>query len=362
MSKPIAIHQFLPILFYGDAISNYAIDLMKLLCGWGYDSQIYVSRAETRVAQYCKPYLSYQHHPNDVLIYHYGAVSEITRFLLNWPDRVVLIYHNITPHHFFEFGHVPTYKNLKQARADLPLLSVIPCAVGDSDYNCSELRNLGFKNVQVLPYLLNVSNLNKFLDTEAERRILRWLNDGYVNILFTGRIVPNKRQDELIHLLAYYQQLITPRARLLLVGLASPRHQQVLQLLAKKLGVDKDVHFVGHCELKDGFTAYYKGASVFVSMSEHEGFGVSLLESMYFDVPVIAYAAAAIPETMGDAGILITEKRYDVIGELVNLVTTDASLREKIIRKQRERLQDFDRARLEMLFRNWTLGLEKRFG
>ncbi len=362
-NKPIAIHQFSPSLGYGDAISNHAINLMKLFRAWGYTSEIYVGHSDRRVSRYCKPYRAYDHRDNNVLIYHYGSASELTRFLVNWPERLVLLYHNITPHHFFEFENTQVYQHLQQARADIKSLSLMSSyAVGVSDYNSQELRALGFEKVRTVPYLLDLSNLDGLSDRTKERQILDALNDDYVNILFIGRIVPNKRDDDLVRLLAYYQHLITPRARLLLVGSASPKYKVLLEILAQELGVANDVHFAGHLELKDGFTAYYKAASVYVSMSEHEGFGVPLLESMHFDVPVIAYAAAAVPETMGDAGILVMEKRYELISELINLVVTDPSLHQKIIYKQRERLKHFERPRLERCIRDWLDDLQETFG
>lgn len=359
--KPIALHQFTPSLGYGDAISNYVIDLMKLFRAWGYDSNIYVEGSMPRVSKYCHPYQTYKPHPGDILIYHYGSASEITNFLLHWLDRVVIVYHNITPHHFYEFEDPHIYKILQQARADLKHLSAAPYAIGDSDYNCQELRAVGFKQVQVIPYFLNLSILDKFSGSETEQEILQKFNDGYVNLLFIGRLVPNKRQDDLIRLLAYYQQFIDRKVRLLLIGWESYGYKAMLQLLAQELGVNEDVYFIGHLELKDGFAAYYKAASVFVSMSEHEGFGVPLIESMYFDLPVVAYASSAVPEIMGEAGILVTEKRYDVIAEVINLIVTDAAFRQQIIAKQRERLAYFDRAKTECLIRNWVLQVQEQF-
>lgn len=360
-NRPPAIHQFSPGLSYGDAISNYAINLKLLLHAWGYQSEIYVINSDPRVAKYCKSYHAYEYRSGDILIYHYGAASEITAFLLNWLDRLVIVYHGITPPHFF--AEDVTMAGLQnQAKEDLQKLSTAPCAIGDSDYNCRDLRALGFKDVQTLPVLLNLSNLNKFSDTEAHQRILHRLNDGYVNILFVGRLAPNKRQDDLIRFLAYYKALINPQARLLLIGSAPlPWYKAMLEIQAEQLGIADDVHFLGHVTLKDGFSAYYRGSTVFLSMSEHEGFGIPLLESMYFDLPVIAYAVTAVPETMGEAGILINEKRYDVIGELVHLVATDQSLREKILRKQQEQLNCFDRVRLERQFQAWILELQETF-
>jgi glycosyltransferase involved in cell wall biosynthesis len=212
----------------------------------------------------------------------------------------------------------------------------------------------------VIPKLLNLSALDKFSSSETEQEILSELNDGYVNLHFIGRIVPNKRQDDLIRLLAYYKQFIDQKIRLLLIGWESYGYKAMLQVLAQELGVSEDVHFIGHLELKDGFAAYYKAASVFVSMSEHEGFGVPLIESMYFDLPVLAYASSAVPEIMGEAGILVTEKRYDVMAEIIYLLKTDPSFRQRIVEKQRERLAYFDRAKTECLIHNWVLEVQEQ--
>lgn len=356
-----AIHQFSPDLSYGDAISNYAIELMKLLRSWGYHSEIYVVKSDSQVAKYCKSYHAYHHHPQDILIYHYGIASEMTSFLINWPERLVLIYHGITPPHFFQEDY-RVFDLLNKTREDLCRLNVVPCAIGDSSHNCQELAEFGFKDVQTLPVLLNLNNLDTYFDAAVEQQIFHQWGDDYVNLLFIGRLAPNKRQDDLIRFLSYYQKLISPRIRLLLIGSASISwYKTFLEVQAHKLGVAEDVHFIGHLKLKDGFASYYKVATVFLSMSEHEGFGIPLLESMYFDLPVIAYAAAAVPETMGDAGILLKEKRYDVIGELVTLLATDPSLREKIINQQRKRLRSFERPHQERLFRDWVSDLEKRF-
>ena len=127
----------------------------------------------------------------------------------------------------------------------------------------------------------------------------------------------------------------------MLVGSARgmERYQEFLQALVTQLGLS-DVVFTGHVSTAQ-LVAYYRCASVYLSMSEHEGFGVPLLESMHFGVPIVAYKAAAVPETLGSSGILVTAKEHAAVAELIGLLVEDAGLRAQIVARQREQLQDF---------------------
>jgi glycosyltransferase involved in cell wall biosynthesis len=161
------------------------------------------------------------------------------------------------------------------------------------------------------------------------------------NLLFVGRVSPNKRFEDLILTFAYLKRFVRPDARLLLVG--STRRMELyheyLQSLATRLGLS-EVVFTGHVSASE-LVAYYRCADVYLSMSEHEGFGVPLLESMHFGLPIVAYKAAAVPETLGGCGILVTAKDYSVVAELVGLLIEDGNLRARIVARQRERLGDF---------------------
>jgi glycosyltransferase involved in cell wall biosynthesis len=169
----------------------------------------------------------------------------------------------------------------------------------------------------------------------------RWASTEGHKVLFVGRLVPNKKFEDIILTFYYLKKSIDPQAHLLLVGSTDQmeRYLAYLQALVDRLELS-DVIFAGRVSRKE-LIAYYDVADVYLSMSEHEGFGAPLLESMYFDLPVLAYDAAAVPETMGNAGILVTHKDHAAIAELISLIAHDDALRARILERQRERWQAF---------------------
>jgi glycosyltransferase involved in cell wall biosynthesis len=164
---------------------------------------------------------------------------------------------------------------------------------------------------------------------------------GTLNVLFVGRVAPHKRQDDLIRIFCHLKRGVRPDSRLLLVGSTRGMEAYVESLvdLVRRLELS-DVLFAGHVTAAE-WAAYYRGASVYLSLSEHEGFGVPLLEAMHFGVPVIAYKAAAVPETMGGAGLLLTARNYAAIAELIALLDEDHDLRERVVARQQERVRAF---------------------
>jgi glycosyltransferase involved in cell wall biosynthesis len=182
--------------------------------------------------------------------------------------------------------------------------------------------------------------------------VLRRWNSG-LNVLFVGRVAPHKRHDDLIQVFCYLKRRVRPDSRLLLVGSTRGMERYVasLQALVRRRGLS-DVVFVGHVGAPE-WVACYRCASVYLSMSEHEGFGVPLLEAMHFGVPVIARKAAAVPETLGGAGLLIARSdaaTAAAVAELIALLDEDLALRERVVVLQRERLQAFmpDRVRVRL--------------
>jgi glycosyltransferase involved in cell wall biosynthesis len=170
-------------------------------------------------------------------------------------------------------------------------------------------------------------------------------------------VVPNKRQEDVIKVFYHYRQL-NPHSRLFLVGSwgRMERYLEWLRGFVRYLKLE-DVHFCGHIPFSQ-LLAYYRLADVFVSMSEHEGFCKPLLESMYLGVPILAYAAAGVPDTLGDAGILIKEKRYEIVAELIHLLMTKVDLREAVVARQKERLEHFSSARVMEMLRGYLEKLE----
>lgn len=354
-----ALHQIIDYMSWGDAISNHTLLLRNLLRSWGIHSEIYTCGCDPHMATVCRPLRECQLARDDWLIYQYSLDSLMTEFALAHPAQTILNYHNITPPHFYEAFDSSFAARLQHAIHDLERLRDLAGAVSESRYNCEQLEEMGFSPVTHIPLLFSLDELKDSAASPRGRRLYKQLADGQQNILFIGRIAPNKRFEHLIHAFHYYHRLIQPASRLLLLG-ASPHgiYQAYLDMLVESLGLTDSVTFAGRVPLDEGFGAFYQAADVFLCLSEHEGFAVPLIESMDFDLPVIAYGSSAVPETMGDSGVLLTEKRYDVIGELIYNLLTDLPLRQQINRKQRERLVAFNPAVVKSQVKAWVESLE----
>lgn len=346
------IHQIIPILLTKDAMGNQALAMQVSLHDWGYKSLIYTVQGPVELTDRWHRYQEYKSRPDNVLIYHYGVSSQpITEFVRTLPDRVIVYYHNVTPAHYFEAINPAAALALARSREELASLrDFAPSALAASEYNRRELLEMGFRDVTVIPPILGFSQL----DIPPDDTVMRRYGDGRVNILFVGRIAPNKRPDDLIRMFAYYERWVDPHARLILVGSSNGTevYEYWLKQLARQLGV-RNVVWAGSVSQAE-LAAYYKTASVFVCMSEHEGFGVPLLEAMYCDVPVIAYKAAAVPDTLGTAGILLRKKRYEVVAELVDMVVHDVQLQGQIVAEQHCRLSEMSSERVREALLRWV--------
>jgi glycosyltransferase involved in cell wall biosynthesis len=228
---------------------------------------------------------------------------------------------------------------LVEGREDLRALSSdFLISVGDSAYNASELEEFGFRNPGVLPIIINPG---KWKHPPA-LDLMDKLQDGKTNLIFVGRIAPNKCQDDLLAAFCHYLEM-DPDARLILVGIGQPEDPYYARVcsLIEANGLSDRVLLTGRATDAE-LQAYYRTADLFWSMSEHEGFGVPLIEAMWFDVPVCAYKSSAVPETLGMAGIMFNTKDDLVsVAALAKLVVKDSGLNAKIIRAQQQRRRDF---------------------
>ena len=333
-----SLHQFVIGASPGDAITDHALLLRRWLREGGFHSEIFAEGIDPALADAAQPYLKYRpSHPRETVILHHSIGSAVVDYLLSLDVRILLIYHNVTPVEFLQSIDPVLALQLEKGRSQLvDLATKTVLGLGVSRYDELELQQAGFSPTGVLPIPLEESRYQ----TELNRELLQCYQGGGPNLLFVGRLVPNKRQEDLIKLLYYYRR-IAPSARLLLVGSPwIPAYADWLHDLADELGLSEAVVFAGHVSQRDLVT-YYRLADVYVSMSEHEGLGKPLIESMYFDVPVIAYAAAAVPETMEGSGILFHSKNYEALAEVVDMLTHDTDLRRRFITRQRERMQVF---------------------
>jgi len=219
------------------------------------------------------------------------------------------------------------------------LSPAIDLAIGVSAYNQRELDAAGYARTANVPILIDWRRYEQTPDDGVQAR---WAGIRPV-LLFVGRVSPHKRQDDLIRMLAYYRACIDPNARLVLVGGyadQAPYHAR-LAALVDALHLTPAVTFAGAVTTAE-LVAYYRSASAFVSLSEHEGFGVPLLEAMRFDVPVVAYGAAAVGETVNGAGVLLETRDLAQAAEAVGLVLERPELRERLVAAGRRRLEAFD--------------------
>jgi glycosyltransferase involved in cell wall biosynthesis len=333
---PVAIHQVLATLGYGDAIGNEVLGIQRILRAAGYDSDIFVQTAESRVKHLTRHYseLRDASHPDNILIHHFSIGSRASRLAYALPDRMVLIYHNITPPEFFVDVNKELVRLCFRGRRELGLYrSRCDLALGDSEYNRQELDALGFAPTGVLPVVPGFDHL-----AVADYRTVDEFDDDWVNVLFVGRVIPNKRFEDVVRAFHAYKTFFNPRSRLLLVGSHAgfDRYVMMLRGLIARLET-RDVHLVGHVSNEE-LAAYYDIADIFVSASEHEGFCVPLIESFHMGVPVIAYAATAVPSTLDGAGVLYTNKDPMHVAALINAVIEDPGITERIIDRQYEAL------------------------
>jgi glycosyltransferase involved in cell wall biosynthesis len=333
------INQIYPSISCGDAVSNDIIGIREILRDLGYSSEIYAQEIPPKCLNYIKPLSEYKWDRDNIILYHFALLGlSVTDLVKRLPGKKILVYHNITPTEFFERYDSYLGNLCSKGRDELrSLVDYIDLAVGDSEYNCHELKKFGFKHIKALPVVVDVSKYANY-DPNLAADLGK---DDAINFLFVGRIAPNKRQDDVIKIFYYYNKYINSNSTLYLVGYKQVK-KYVLELedMIMKHNLSDKVFLTGHVDNKK-LASYYRNSHIFLCMSEHEGFCVPLVEAMAFGIPVLAFSAAAIPYTLGNAGILLHRKDYAHIAELINIIITDTALREKIVKNQLERSKDF---------------------
>jgi glycosyltransferase involved in cell wall biosynthesis len=350
----MAIHQIMPSFLYGDALGNQAVQIRSLLRGWGYESQVYAQFRDRRLKDPGEDYQRYCGGPDEIVIFHYSIGSPVTEFVRQVRGLVVPYYHNVTPSGFLRGYNEPLAALLEQGRRELILFKDAALALAASDYNRQEMLKLGFGWVEMLPYYLHLDDLRASASSPAGENIVAQYGNDVVNLLFVGRLVPNKRQDDLIRAFNAYHRLINPDSRLLLVGSGAnaPGYRLELESMTAALDLTDCVHLPGGVGLREGLGGYYRAADLFLCLSEHEGFCIPLLEAMAFDLPVVAYRSTGVPYAMGQAGVLVDVKRFDVIAELIDLVLGNGARRSRLLAGQRRRLETFAAKRLDDVLRS----------
>ena len=248
------------------------------------------------------------------------------------PGRKIFIYHNITPSHFFRDYENRTVAELcKEGLKQLKALRLVPSlCLAVSAYNKADIEKTGYLcPVRILPIICQFK----------EQAAVRKDKGDSVNILFVGRLAPNKKQNDIIEAFYIYHKNINPQSRLILLGGGEDDYAKALKAYPRSIGLDS-VTYTGHVSDSEK-DAYYRDADVFLCLSEHEGFCVPLLEAMHYGIPIIAYDSSAVTETLGGAGLLLERKEPEIVAEAIDMLVTDEKLRDALVANGRERLKDF---------------------
>jgi len=338
----VEVHQFATSLTYGDAISNEMMEIRQMLRDQGYKSEIFIKFYDPRMAAYVKDYQEYSKFSSldNIVIFHFSIGSPVSKLFFRIPDKKIMIYHNITPYDFFLDYHRILTRECYKGRLEIRLFAEkADLALGDSEFNRRELEQAGYPRTGILPLLLDFS---KF-DQPGDKIVKQLYSNRKFTLLFVGRIIPNKKFEDIIKTFYFYKKYFNPDSQLILAGeyRGMERYLSALQALVKELKLD-DVIFTGHISFSE-LVAYYEAADVYLSMSEHEGFGVPLLEAFYKQVPVLAYSAGAVEETMNGGGILLYKKDFMAAAAVISQLQREQVFRDRVIATQIEALTKYNR-------------------
>ncbi|WP_240486881.1 glycosyltransferase [Hyalangium minutum] len=327
----------MPRLAWGDAVGNQARYLQSLLRGWGYASEIYAEQWDSECQEQVRPASNYpkEADADTALLIHHSFESRLVPLIARSPGRKALVYHNVTPAPLFEgFDRKVAAACLAAREELLALRPWVECAYAYSHFSAEELTAAGFPHVSVIPFALDWGAFHAPPDPTLQAEF----DDGCVNVLFVGRAVPSKRIDDVMRVFAAYQRLYQPRSRLIIAGYLNREtpYGTYLHGVKELLGAER-IHLLGRVSAAQ-LSACYSVATAYLSMSRHEGFGVPLLEAMERGVPVVAYGAAAIPETMGGAGLATRTRDPLEVAQLLAVLEREPGLRKKILSGQRDRL------------------------
>lgn len=337
---------------WGDAASDDCVAMADALLKNG--KEVIISAFSKNTA--LKNFIAFDRlniNENDRIIFHSFQNPKIADCIQNTKAKKILRFHNITPPDFFKFWNI---KLSQDCQNDIDILKKIKnhfdWAICDSHFNQQDLEKIGFEcPIAVLPILMDFSQKRK---TIKNKKIADLKNKNFKNILYTGRMAPNKKIEDILKSFAYYQKYYNPNSRLFLIGGSPcPFYTKMLQQYAQHLNI-QNLYFTGEKSSADDLLDYYQAADLYISLSEHEGFCVPLMEAMYYQKPILAYDAAAVAETLGGSGVLIPQdKKHPLfIAGIIDEILSNDDLKESIIQKQNARFLDFDYLKIQEQFLN----------
>lgn len=333
------ITQIIGGLDYGDGRGNCVLAISQMLDELIIKNNILTLRCDNRIQKenvhIFNIHESIKANEDDIIMYHFGVGESLNYIIENLPYKKILVYQNVTTPNFFRGINDNLVKGCLWGLYDASktagkyLKSIVP-----SEYSKKNLLEMGWRaeDISVLP-LIKTNGLI----TNPNKEIADLYKDGYANVLFTGRIAPHKKIEDIIKIFAYYQKNLNIKSRLIFVGnIKFQNYYEALKDYVVSLNVE-NVIFTGHVS-EDDLEAYYSVADIFLCMSEHEGFCIPLVEAMKRKIPIIAYSSTAVPDTLGGAGVLVDTKEEKEVCKMIDRIICDPQYREDVIISQNERL------------------------
>tara|TARA_B100000029_G_scaffold399851_1_gene398653 strand:+ start:9059 stop:10132 length:1074 start_codon:yes stop_codon:yes gene_type:complete len=344
----MTINQWVPAAHRGDAVGDSARRVRDLLRARGFDSNLYALSIDDSLRDDVLPFDHISSHIADVTILHFAIPSIMSTKFRQLKGRTIIQYHNITPAHFFAPYDSGIFRIAALGRKELKtLVGHVDVALGDSEYNRRELETLGFENTGVMPIIVDTKRIT---DSPAEPVLEETLSgDGLTNILFVGRIAPNKKIEDIIKLAEHYKRYVDTDYRFIFVGRtdAVPRYYKTILALIAEYQMPKDRFIFTGTVTDSELATYYHASHAYISLSEHEGFCVPLVEAMSANLPILAFGSTAVPETLGGAGICFSPKDLEYAAEMLGLLVYDDRVRSQVIVSQQSRVADFGPARTD---------------
>jgi glycosyltransferase involved in cell wall biosynthesis len=344
----VRVDQYLPGFAPHDAIGNGTLQVRRVLRQAGFQSDIWAEHILGDHHRYARFYLDDHHNSpvGRVMMYHASTSSAMGDWCIERAkqgERLIGYYHNITPAEFFAPWEPHIATAMVSAREELARLApYVEMCMCDSEYNEVELKEKGFKNTFVCPLPADLDAYHAPPDPDTLERLTERKQRSGTQWLFVGRVAPNKCQHDIIAAFAVYRRVFDPGAHLTLIGGAtSLNYLHAMERMAADLdlGDSVEIHIEGVRDPE--LRAYWAVADVMVCMSEHEGYGVPLLEAMELGVPVVAYDSSAIGETLGGAGALLESKDPLLVAEVVAGIVADEGKRQALVKGGKERAKDF---------------------
>ncbi len=343
-SRPVRVDQVIPSIVERDAVSSHTIEAQKVLRSMGFVSEIFAGSWGPGLDGKVRPLSELPREPGggQWICYQASIGSPAAEIVAGHPGPKVVNYHNITPAEHVQAWMPSLGEEVRLGRDQMAALAALcELGIGVSAYNVAELESWGYRRTAVAALMADLSTLGPAIDPRATEDAEVENAPAGSDWLFVGQMLPHKAHQDVVKAFACYLELFDPHATLHLVGRPScGPFALAVRRFAEEIGIAASVDLAGSVSASE-LAGYFRTADVFVSCSEHEGFCAPLLEAMHYGVPVVAYGVAAVPETVVNAGIVLSSKDPILVACAAQRVITDRVLRSVLIDRGHERARGF---------------------